>query len=246
MIIGSGFIFREETASTNNVAANLIQLKNPPEGTIVHAGYQSAGKGQKGNTWESEPNKNLMFSIVLYPSMVSPSGQFIISMVISLGISDYLKPAVNNVRIKWPNDIFAGNDKIAGILIENSIAGDSIVSTVAGIGLNVNQDVFPDFIPRAVSLRMITGREYDLTACLSQLSACLDKRYKQLIAGENDEIRKQYISSLYRLNEWAQYRAAGSEFTGRILSVNESGCLMVETEKGKIRDFAFREIEFIH
>lgn len=246
MIIGSKFIFREETGSTNIDAANLIQAKNAAEGTIIHAGFQSSGKGQKGNIWESERNKNLLFSIILYPTMISPAGQFIISMAISLGISDYLKTIINDVRIKWPNDIFAGNDKIAGILIENSIAGDSIVSTVAGIGLNINQSAFPGFTPNAISLRMLTGREYDLQDCLSQLSACLDKRYKRLIAGENDEIRKEYISSLYRLNEWAQFRTAGSEFKGRIRTVNESGCLVVETGNGMIRDFAFREIEFIH
>jgi BirA family biotin operon repressor/biotin-[acetyl-CoA-carboxylase] ligase len=246
MIIGSKFIFREETGSTNMDAASLILSENASEGTIIHAGFQSAGRGQKGNIWESERGKNLLFSIILFPTSVSPAGQFIISMVISLGISDYLKTMINNVKIKWPNDVFAGNDKIAGILIENSIAGDSIVSSVAGIGLNVNQGRFPDFVPGAVSLRILTGNEYDLLQCLKELSVFLDKRYKQLIAGKDNEIKEEYISSLFRLNEHIHFRSSGSEFKGRIVSVNESGCLMVETENGKIRDFAFREIEFIH
>lgn len=227
-------------------AAGLALTENAPEGTIIHAGFQSAGRGQKGNKWESERGKNLLFSIILYPTTVSPAEQFIISMAISLGITDYLRTIINNVKIKWPNDVFAGNDKIAGILIENSIAGDSIVSSVAGIGLNVNQNRFPDFVPKAVSLKMLTGKEFDLTECLTGLSIFLDKRYKQLIAGENMEIKEEYISSLYRLNEQIHFRSAGGEFEGRIISVNQSGCLMVETENGRIRDFAFREIEFIH
>jgi len=246
MIIGSRFIFKEETASTNNDAATLIREQKVAEGTIITAGFQSAGKGQRGNKWESERGKNLLFSIILYPSMVSPADQFIISMAISLGIYDYLRTIINDVKIKWPNDVFAGNDKIAGILIENSIAGDSIVSSVAGIGLNVNQIEFKDFVPKAVSLSMLTGKEYDLSECLAGLSDCLDKRYKQLIAGKNDEIKEEYVSSLYRLNELTSFRSAHSEFSGRIVSVNESGCLMVETENGKILYFAFKEIEFIH
>ncbi|HOW08565.1 MAG TPA: biotin--[acetyl-CoA-carboxylase] ligase [Bacteroidales bacterium] len=246
MIIGSRFIFREETGSTNVDAASLAGAENTPEGAIVHAGFQLAGRGQKGNKWESERGKNLLFSIILYPTTVSPAEQFIISMVISLGISDYLKTIIDNVKIKWPNDIFAGNDKIAGILIENSISGDSIVSSVAGIGLNVNQNRFPDFVPKAVSLKMLTGKEYDLGECLTRLSVFLDKRYKQLLAGKNIKIKEEYISSLYRLNELNHFRSSGSEFKGRIISVNQSGCLMVETENGRIRDFAFREIEFIH
>lgn len=246
MIIGLKFIFREETGSTNMDAASLVQAENAQEGTVIHTGFQSAGRGQKGNKWESERGKNLLFSIILYPTTVSPAEQFIISMVISLGISDYLKSIINNVKIKWPNDIYAGNDKIAGILIENSIAGGSIVSSVAGIGLNVNQSRFPDFVPRAVSLRILTGKEYDLPELLTKLTGYLDKRYKQLIAGENLEIKEEYVSSLYRLNESVLFRSGRSEFKGRIISVNESGCLMVETENGRIRDFAFREIEFIH
>lgn len=246
MIIGSEFIYREETGSTNIDAASLIQTRNAAEGTIIHAGFQSAGKGQKGNIWESQRDKNLLLSIILYPTFVSPSDQFMISIVISLGISDYLKTIINDVRIKWPNDIFAGNDKIAGILIENSISGDSILSSVAGIGLNVNQTGFPVFVPGAVSLSMLTGRESDLRECLLLLAQCLDKRYKQLIAGENDELRKEYISSLYRLNELTRFKESGTEFKGKIISVNEQGCLVVETANGSIRDFAFREIEFIH
>jgi BirA family transcriptional regulator, biotin operon repressor / biotin---[acetyl-CoA-carboxylase] ligase len=246
MIIGSRFIYTENSGSTNTDAAVIIQNGNAVEGTIIHTGFQSAGRGQKGNIWESEKDKNLLFSIILFPGMVQPADQFIISMVISLGIKDFLMTLIPEVKIKWPNDIFAGNDKIAGILIENSISTDSITSCVAGIGLNVNQDRFSGFIPRAVSLKMLTGRDYDIIWCLNRLATYLDVRYKQLIAAESSDITAGYISSLFRLNEWSRYSTAAGEFTGRIISVSRSGCLIVETRDGVKKEFAFREIEFIH
>lgn len=177
--------------------------------------------------------------------MVSPEDQFLISGFISLGIRDYLKTIISGCRIKWPNDIYAGNDKIAGILIENSITGSTLTSSVAGIGLNVNQEVFPDRIPNPVSLKVITGRDHDIAVCLEGLLKCLDKRYKMVITGERDQIRKDYTESLYRLNEWHEFRSGEGIFSGRILSAGDSGLLIVENKAGRKREFAFKEIEFI-
>lgn len=246
MIIGSDYIYVEATESTNTFASDLIRSGEIREGTIIHAGFQSAGRGQKGNRWDSENGKNLLFSIILYPSTVKADEQFIISMVISLGILDFLKIHIPAGKIKWPNDIYAADDKIAGILIENSVFENTIRNSVAGIGLNINQTNFPEHIPNPVSLKMLTGREYDLTSCLKELSAHLDRRYKQLIAGEISRIRDEYISSLYRLDEWHEFSTSTGKFSGRIVNVDNFGRLIIEAGDKKIFRFNFTEVDFIY
>ena len=166
MVIGSNLIFYNELPSTNTEASLLLKSGEQIEGTVIQTDFQSAGKGQAGNKWESEKGKNLLFSIILYPQSISPYDQFLISMTISLGICDFLDRLCTGATIKWPNDIYLGNDKIAGILIENSILGTMIETSVAGIGLNINQDNFVSIQPRPISLKMATGKEYSISACL--------------------------------------------------------------------------------
>lgn len=244
MIIGSKIISVRNIDSTNTYAAGLLKSGTIPEGTIVFTNYQTAGRGQKGNRWESEDGMNLLFSIILYPGMVSPVDQFIISMFISLGIRDFLIMLIPQCTIKWPNDIYCGDDKIAGILIENSVTGMEIINCVAGIGLNVNQTDFPGHIPNPVSLKMLTGNEHDPDLCLHQLAGFMDRRYKQLISGHIDDIRNEYISSLYRLNEWHRFNSAGGYFSGKIISVSDSGRLIIEKRNGKLHEFSFKEVDF--
>ncbi|HBC78370.1 MAG TPA: biotin--[acetyl-CoA-carboxylase] ligase [Bacteroidales bacterium] len=244
MIIGSGFIHCKEVVSTNTHASVMIQSDSVTEGTIFYADYQSGGRGQKGNRWVSEVGKNLLFSIVLYPVEVHPADQFIMSIFVSLGICDFLKNHIPDSKIKWPNDIYAGDDKIAGILIENSIISDTIANSIIGIGMNINQEVFPEELPNPVSLKLITGKDYDLNLCLIQLARFLDIRYKQVIAGDREIQKKEYIASLYKLNSWCRFNSSAGFFDGRIVSVADSGCLKIEDRKGQIREFAFKEIEF--
>lgn len=243
MIIGSKYIFRKNIESTNTYASGLIQSDSVTEGTIICTNYQASGRGQKGNRWVSEDGKNLLFSVVLFPGMISAGEQFILSMFVSLGICDFLKPLIPYCKIKWPNDIYTGNDKIAGILIENSITGNTIINSIAGIGLNINQEEFPQEIPNPVSLKILTGKEYDPDSCMRQLAGCLDLRYKQVISGRLDELRNEYISSLYQLNKWRRFKSENGIFRGKIVSVTESGCLRIEEKAGKIRDFSFKEVE---
>lgn len=245
MIIGSDTIFCKNAGSTNSCAAGMIKSGHVSEGTLIHTNFQSAGRGQKGSRWESEDGKNLLFSIILYPSFVSPADQFIISIFISLGISDFLKTFGCECKIKWPNDIYSGDDKIAGILIENSIAGNTITNSIAGIGLNINQEKFPAEIPNPVSLKILTGVDHDTGLCLQKLAGCLDRRYKQVISGEWTELRNEYISSLYRINKWCRFKSADRIFEGRIVSVSEQGCLQIEKKQGNKIEFAFKEVEFV-
>lgn len=245
MIIGSNILFFENLPSTNTQAADLLKEDRLPEGTIIQTNFQTAGRGYSSNKWESVENKNLLISIIIYPSFIKPEDQFSISMAISLGISDFLEQYIPLCSIKWPNDIYVMNDKIAGILIESAITGDKIEYTIAGIGLNINQMAFSKQIPNPVSLGQITGTVYDLKICLGKLAASLDKRYKQLISGDTEKIRNEYVSKLYRLNEWSLFKDEKEKYEGRILSVSSDGKLIIERPDNKKSEYAFKEIEFI-
>jgi BirA family transcriptional regulator, biotin operon repressor / biotin---[acetyl-CoA-carboxylase] ligase len=245
MIIGSKLFYFENLPSTNTHAALLLKNSDIREGTIIYTNYQSAGRGQIGNRWESEDGSNLLISIVLFPSMINPLDQFLISMAISLGICDFLKRFIPSITIKWPNDIYVNNDKIAGILIEHSILGDKIENTIAGIGLNINQNEFLSNAPNPISLSLLTGKNFDLNNCLQMLAADLDNRYKQLISELFTQIRDEYISRLYRLNKWCKYKDRNSIYTGRIISVTEYGRLLIERPGGEISEYSFKEVDFI-
>lgn len=245
MKIGSNLLFYENLSSTNTQASVLLKKQEMPEGTVVYTDFQTAGKGQAGNRWESEKGKNLLISIILYPESVLPEDQFILSMTISLGITDFLDLYIKGNRIKWPNDIYFKNDKIAGILIENTIMGERIESSIAGIGFNINQENYPGKIPNPVSLRMITGENYDTESCLKQLLAAIHERYKQLLYGDRTSIRNEYISRLYRFMEWHSYKKAENVFTGRICDVLPSGMLRIEEKNGSLQKFSFKEVEYI-
>jgi len=245
MIIGSKLLFFKDLPSTNSLAASMIKVDVVSEGTVIYTNFQSAGRGQGGNKWESEENKNLLISVVLFPEMIIPADQFLISMAVSLGICDFLERYTSAISIKWPNDIYVKNDKIAGILIENSIMGDLIEHTIAGIGININQTNYSGDSPNPVSLANLTGKRYDLDNCLSQLTSDLDKRYKFLISGDFDLIRLDYISRLYRYKQWSKFRDLKGLFTGRILNVSDTGRLVVGREDGIINEYSFKEIDFI-
>jgi BirA family biotin operon repressor/biotin-[acetyl-CoA-carboxylase] ligase len=245
MIIGSKLLYSENLPSTNSHAASILKHQELPEGCIIYTNYQSSGRGQAGNKWESEENKNLLISIILYPNMINPADQFQLSMVISLGICDFLQRYTAGISIKWPNDIYVNDDKIAGILIENSIMGDIIEHTIAGIGLNINQLRFISDAPNPVSLSILTGVHYDLQQCLIQLTSDLDKRYKYLISGDSDKIKNDYISILYGHNEWKNFRDENGIFTGCISGITNAGQLRIELKDGKIKEYSFKEIEFL-
>jgi BirA family biotin operon repressor/biotin-[acetyl-CoA-carboxylase] ligase len=245
MIIGSNLLFFKNLPSTNSHAAYLLKKGSLSEGTIIHTNYQTAGKGYSGNSWESEDGMNLLISIILFPAFIKPADQFNISMLISLGICDFLMRFVPVCSVKWPNDIYINNDKIAGILIESAIIADKFEHSIAGIGLNINQEKFMSHAPNPVSLKQITGKTIDLPGTLALLAGDLDKRYKQLISGDTLKIRNDYESKLYRINRWSSFRDINGMFTGRIKTIGDYGSLKIETSDRQIREYSFKEVEFI-
>jgi len=233
-----------ETDSTNNYAANQLLTKRLPDGTVFIADSQIVGRGQASNAWESEPNMNLTFSILVYPDFLEISRQFELSKAISLGVADYLIELTPNVTIKWPNDIYVENRKMAGILIENSIRTNKIASSIIGIGLNINQQKFISDAPNPVSLSQISGRVYNLEESLSNLCRKLNNRYQQLKSGAFNQIDSDYTKILFRLGTWSPYCDENGDFEGRLLGVDVIGRLRIETKSGKINKYQFKEVAF--
>lgn len=245
MIIGTKIIYHEELPSTNTHATGLLASEKLSEGTTVRAGFQSAGRGQPGNAWESERGKNLLFSIILYPDMIRPDEQFIVSMTISLGLHDFVSRNAGGSSIKWPNDIYVKDDKIAGILIESSTIGNQVHYMIAGIGININQEKFTGPAKNPVSLKQLTGTEYDLDRCLYDLTHDLDSRYSQLKQGRENEIMREYHSRLFRKDQWAAFSDKNGPFEAIIKNVDTDGMLTLERKSGTVSRYYFKEVEFI-
>ena len=243
-MIGSSIIHLDQVDSTNNYAAKQLLTKSLNEGTVFVAACQHSGRGQGAAQWESADGLNLTFSIVLYPARIEIFRQFSISQAVSLGIADFISTEVEGVSIKWPNDIYVADKKIAGILIETAISGGKFTRAVVGIGLNVNQEIFVSDAPNPVSLKNLTGKNYDLTELLYDLCAKIDKRYQSLISFGQDSLHKEYENLLYKKNAWAGYEAEQIVFEGKITGVERDGKLLIQTRDNEIRGFYFKEVGF--
>lgn len=240
----------ESVDSTNSYAIELLKSHRLAEGHIVWTKSQLRGRGQRGNVWESERGSNITLSVIWYPVFLLPARQFLLTQAVSLGVADFLgykleqAGAQKAIQIKWPNDMFVDDRKIAGILIENSLRTDAITSSVVGIGLNMNQKKF-SFADDPISLALLTGQSYDIRTCILELCAFLEPRYLQLRAGKTQLLQEEYLSWLYRLNEWHYYKAGDHVFTGKVRGVSDAGRLLVETEDRKVNAFDFKEIVFV-
>jgi BirA family biotin operon repressor/biotin-[acetyl-CoA-carboxylase] ligase len=239
------FIFLTEVESTNNYANQLVLSKAAEHGTVVLAQHQKKGRGQQGNQWESEPGKNLLASFILFPQFLTAAKQFFLSKVASLALLDFLKTEAGDVSVKWPNDIYIDNKKVAGILIENSIKGSNLSSAVIGIGLNLNQEKFVSDAPNPVSLKQITCKNYDMEKVAAQIWEYFNIWYEKLQAGNLIEINSAYLNQLYRVNEWALFAKNGIQFEARIAGIGEFGQLILEDRNGFISEYMFKEVEFV-
>jgi len=231
--------------STNSYANSLLKKETLDEGTIIVTDEQIAGKGLGKNFWESEPGKNLTFSIILYPDFLHVERQFVLSKAISLGLYHYTKSKTNDIKIKWPNDIYYKNQKLAGVLIENSIKGTTLNSSIVGIGLNCNQTIFLSNAPNPVSLKQITGSESNLENELIEVKNYIEKYYIKLKSGKTDEIHGEYLECLYRYNEWHLYKKDNVTYKAKITGINEYGHLILTNEDGKENEFDLKEVSFV-
>ena len=221
---------------------------------VVVAEYQTAGKGCGSNTWESERGKNLTFSVLLHPTEIRASWQFRISEAVSVALCEtlerYFRPlspsdsspdsGEQEVTIKWPNDIYVGDRKICGILIENRLKGSTIIDSIVGIGLNVNQRVFLSNAPNPVSIYQLTGEETDREALLETFLRELPKAFEM----EPASLAEAYLSRLYRREGMHRFQDSQGVFEAKVLNVLDDGRLVLLDTEGKARMYAFKEVQF--
>jgi len=243
LFTGQQLVFVPECHSTNTLASDLASQGIVAEGTVVITANQTAGRGQRGNAWETAAGLNLTFSVLLRPAFLSLKSQFYLTMMTSLAVADFLKDqSMKEVKIKWPNDILVGKQKCCGILIENTIQKENLQQSIVGIGFNVNQKNFS--IPTATSLAMVKGQDFDLNAVLNALLKNFEKRYLQLKSGKLAEIKKEYIENLFGLGETRTFISTEKKFIGTIEEVNENGELVVSVDNER-KDYRLKEISFV-
>ncbi len=230
--------------STNSEAFRYLKTQPFAEKVVFVAHDQQQGRGQRGNGWESVAGKNIACSLIWRPRFLNASQQFQLNYVVSLGVYDFLEKKLSGQElfVKWPNDIYVDGGKISGILIENVLKGEVIETSVVGIGLNVNQQIFEN--SKAVSLAAILGEEFDLEECLQELLACLEFRYQQLSEGKLGVLKQIYLSRLLWYQEQHPFTDGEKEFEGVIMGVDDYGRLAVQTSEG-LRFFGFKEIKFL-
>jgi BirA family biotin operon repressor/biotin-[acetyl-CoA-carboxylase] ligase len=238
-------IVYRETDSTNAEASRLLKTGNVPEGLVIRSDYQSSGRGQGKHSWVSDRGKNLLMSWIVYPAFLSVSEQFQLSKAVSLAITDFLSRHALDVKIKWPNDILCNGEKICGILIENSLVGIQLRHSIVGIGLNVHQEVFPDFPWKATSMQLQIGVSYALGDLADGLTDCLEARYEQLAEQGSGEINRSYLERLYRIDEPSLFKGGNTQFTGVIRGVDDTGQVQVERRQS-IRSYGFHEVTMIY
>ena len=213
---------------------------------VVWAEHQTSGRGQRGHAWHSTEGDNLTFSVVLTPTFLPIVEQFLLSEVVALALVATLGEYDIACRIKWTNDIYAGDRKITGVLIEHSLAGDTLARTIVGIGLNINQTTFPDDLPNPTSMATERGTTFDRKEVLVRFLNNLQRLYSQLEAGDKAGIEAQYRATMYHLDERHTYAyPTGERFMATIRGVRPSGELLLEHDDGTIREYAFKEVEFM-
>lgn len=235
----------DETDSTNRFLHDYVPDENDNI-VVAMAEHQTAGRGQGNNSWESEPGKNLLFSIMAHPASVTPARQFIISMATALALKDVLEQvAGEGISIKWPNDIYWHDYKISGTLIETTVCRQGIKRCIIGIGININQDVFHSDAPNPVSLRNITRHYMDKDAILHDIINLFCHYMDMVELGKSETIISLYHKALYRKKGFYAYSDSNGVFDAEITGVGENGRLSLRDRDGRLREYFFKEVKFI-
>jgi BirA family transcriptional regulator, biotin operon repressor / biotin---[acetyl-CoA-carboxylase] ligase len=239
--------FFDELSSTNQKMKELADRTPLPDFSLVITRYQYAGRGQMGNSWESEADKNLTFSVALNPQFLKIQEQFVLSQAVSVALVKALALFhIEQVKVKWPNDIYVGDNKIAGILIETSIVADHLERCTIGIGLNVNQTCFRSNAPNPISMAQVLNKQLSLKEVLTIVNDQLVEYYSLLAAGQSFAVRNAYLSLLYRHDgAFHSFRDAEGVFEGLIIGIDPYGRLMVQRLNGQISIYDFKEVAYL-
>lgn len=245
--ISKKHIHIDKVDSTNNYLKQLVIDNNIDNGFVVSTNFQTKGRGEYKNKWESNNGENLLFSIYLKTDFLKINNAFMLSKTISLGIIDYLN-SINkhtSFKIKWPNDIYFKNKKIAGILIENSIKGDKINHSIVGIGININQQIFNTDLNNPISLKTIFNTHFNTSDTLKQILKQINIRYKELINKDFYKIDYCYFKELFRNDNFYNYKLDNTIFSAKIIDVKQDGQILLRNKQNKIMSFYFKEIVFL-
>ena len=238
----------KEVDSTNSYLRNLPAEEVKKEIVVAVAKSQTSGRGQRGNSWESEPGKNLTFSIRLHPTFLEAQQQFILSQAIALSIKEVLYDYVRSPhpRIKWPNDIYWNKKKLGGILIENDLTGKKLEQCIIGVGLNLNQEQFLSDAPNPVSVWQITGHATESLTVLRKIMQRFVGYYEQIKKGDTCDLVDLYHKALFRRVGFHKFRIpGGEEFEARIRRVESDGHLVLENPQGEMSTYGFKEVEYV-
>ena len=239
------FIFLPEVDSTNDYLRNYAVQNVLDVPVLLLAGYQTAGRGQHTNSWHSEPDKNLLLSLLI-EEVISVEKAFYLSKITALAIQQLLWDEIGEkVFVKWTNDIYVADKKIAGVLIENTMKGNKITRSIIGIGLNLNQMEFPDYLPNPISLKQITGKNYDIQGLGMKFYDNFQKIFLKFHHGFLTILDNDYNNCLYKKNQWIRIKVGNQNKMVKVLFVNPEGFLIVENKNGKQEQFTYGEIQFL-
>jgi len=242
--IGEPFIVLDSVDSTNIHAMRLASGQDVGHGTVFFARRQTAGKGQRGRSWQAETGSSILMSVVLDTAGIEGGCGFPLSITAALAASDLLRDLLGEaVRIKWPNDLYWHDRKAGGILIENILRGGHCRRSVVGIGINVNQACFDESLPNPVSIRQATGLSHDAVALARRLCAALERRLDELASGGRQSMLSEYNGRLYRRGREMSFRDMSGRFSGIVQGVSAEGVLAVE--RPHIAHYRHGELEFV-
>lgn len=243
LFVGHNLLKFSWLSSTNDYCWELLSDKSIPDGTVVWTPLQTQGKGQRGKLWLSEEGKSLPFSIIFKPK-VNVSEQFFLNKAVALGVCEGIASLGVESKIKWPNDIYIEDKKVAGILIENSLRGSLLQEVVVGVGVNLNQEEFAKDLLCAVSLKQALQQAFDLEFVLEEFCYYIEKRYMQFKAGHFEKIDAEYHSLLYRYQQMQTFQVGNERFEAQILAVDKTGKIKL-LHQGQTALYAMGEVEFV-
>jgi BirA family biotin operon repressor/biotin-[acetyl-CoA-carboxylase] ligase len=235
------------TDSTNSYLRQLSKNKELGKWSVVTADYQTQGRGQKGAVWHSDNGKNLICSILLKLDDFNAEDQFMLNCAVSVGIHHYLKRYnLPKLRVKWPNDIMSVSKKLGGILIENTLVSNKINQCIIGIGININQEKFPDDLPMAVSIKQLTAYDTPRDIFLQDLLNSIQNKFELIFEKQYEELWVQYQSLLYRKDKAHMFKNnKGEQFMGVIRGVTKQGTLQIEREDSSMDAYNFKEVSYL-
>ena len=240
-------IHRNEVTSTNTYVKELLSEGiELPDMTVVKADFQTGGRGQQDNHWESERGKNLTFSLVCHPTFLQAVDQFVLSQAIAVAVWRTLSDFTEGISIKWPNDIYWNDKKICGTLIECNLAGSTIKDCIIGTGINVNQTVFTSDAPNPVSLAQIIGFTLNRQHILDSIIQQFKELYEELKDGKIEKLKDEYMQHLYRREGFHLYQEPdGEPFEAEIMDVKSNGHLVLRRHDGGFKKYELKQLKYI-